>query len=183
MPRRPDRDHPAVTPLSPLGPGGRPLARWRPATAALSAIALAGAAALLLSDRAPGFLRRISVRIDGGASPASKAASRARPQSDFEIHVVVWAAVAVLIGLTMWSNRSVLVSVVAVFVASLVTEVAQDLVTSTRNLQVPDVVANGFGSMAGLGLVCGLAILMGWSDPPPRARVARNRSGRGITMR
>jgi len=154
------------TRISPLGPGGRPLARWRPAAALLCAGALVGTAVLLLSDRAPGLLRRLSVRIDGGSSGAAQVASRTRPQSDFEIHVVVWAMVAVLLGLTMWSNRSVLVSAVVVFAASLAMEVAQQEVTLSRNLQVPDVVANAFGTLAGMGVVYGLAVLMGWNDPP-----------------
>lgn len=132
----------------------------------VTVLALIGSAVLLLSDRAPGLLRRLSTRIDSGSSRAAQVASQARPQSDFEIHVFVWAVVAVLLGLTMWSNRSVLVSAVIVFVGSVLGEAMQQVVTSTRNLQVADVVANGFGALAGLGLVCGLAILMGWHDPP-----------------
>lgn len=154
---------------SPLGPGGRPFARWRAATALLSLGALLATAVLLLSDRAPGLLRRLSTRIDFGSSRAAQVASRARPQSDFEVHVSVWAVVALLVGLTMWSNRSVLASAVTVFVGSVLAEWGQQVVTSTRNLQVPDIVANGFGTLAGLGLVCGIAILMGWEDTPARS--------------
>jgi hypothetical protein len=133
--------------------------------AGLCAVALLGAGLLLLSDRAPGLLRRLSLRIDSGSSRAAQVASQARPQSDFEIHVAIWAMVAALVGLAMWSKRSVLASAVVVFVGSMIADVAQQMVTSTRSAQASDIVANGFGTLAGLGLVYGLAALMGWDDP------------------
>ena len=42
--------------LTPLGPGGRPMARWRPITALLAVVALFAVVAVMLSDRAPGLL-------------------------------------------------------------------------------------------------------------------------------
>jgi len=142
----------------------------------LTVVALVPSAVLLLSDRAPGLLRRLSTRIDTGSSRAVRVASQTLPQSDFEIHVFVWAVVTVLLGLAMWSNRSVLISAVAVFVGSVLAEWAQQVVTTTRDLEVPDLVANGFGALAGLGAVCGLAILMGWNDPPAQPGDASRRA-------
>ena len=153
---------------SPLGPGGRPFARWRPLAALFAAVALSGSAALLLSDRAPGLLRRLSARIDTGSSRAAQVAAAARPQSDFEIHVFAWGAVAVFVGLAMWSSRSLLVSAIGVLLLSLAVERAQDVLTQTRALEVADVVANLVGVSAGLGLVSGLAILFHWKDEPGR---------------
>ena len=126
---------------------------------------------VLMSDRAPGLLDRISRRIDTGSSRAAQLASQARPQSDFEIHIVLWAVVTVLVGLTMWSNGSVLASAILVLTASVVIERAQEAFTLYREMQVGDLVANTIGVLTGLGLVTGLAIVMGWQDgypePPP----------------
>ncbi|HVF14205.1 MAG TPA: hypothetical protein VM942_06365 [Acidimicrobiales bacterium] len=159
------RSSPAVRRLTPLGPGGRPFARWRPAAALLGAGATLVAAVLLTSDRAPGLLRRLSSRIDSGSSRAAQLASETRPQSDFEIHILVWAGVTVLVGLAMWSSRSLLVSAMTVLATSVMAERAQLLLTSSREMQLGDVVANTIGVLTGLGLVSGLAILMGWRDP------------------
>jgi VanZ family protein len=151
--------------MSPLGPGGRPFAGWRPAVALLGVGAMLATAVLLMSDRAPGLLRRLSSRIDSGSSRAARLAAETRPQSDFEIHILVWAGITVLVGLAMWSSRSLLVSAVAVLALSVGAERAQLLVTSTREMQLGDLVANTIGVLTGLGVVSGLSILMGWKDP------------------
>lgn len=156
--------------LSPLGPGGRPFRRWRPLAALFAAGALLAATVVLLSDRAPGLLRRLSARIDTGSSRAAELASQARPQSDFEVHVLVWVAVTFFVGLAAWSSRSLLVSVVAVLFLSMAVEVGQRYVTQTRDVQLADMVANAVAVSAGLGLVSGLALLFGWEDEPSRRR-------------
>ncbi len=130
-------------------------------------------ALVLMSDRAPGLLERVSRRIDAGSSRAAQVAAQTRPQSDFEIHIVLWAVVTVVVGLTMWSNRSVLASAIVVLMASVVAERAQEALTLSREMQLSDLVGNTIGVCAGLGLVTGLAILLGWVDhpeaPPDRA--------------
>ena len=128
-------------------------------------MALLGSAVVLMSDRAPGLLGRLSARIDTGSSRAARLAARTRPQSDFELHLLVWGSITVLVGLTMWSNRSLLASAFAVLATSVAAERAQEALTQTRELQLGDLVANTIGMLAGLGLVTGLAILMGWRDP------------------
>ncbi len=155
--------------LSPLGPGGRPFAGLRPLAALLASGAILAGGLLLLSDRAPGLLERVSRRIDVGSRVAQLAAET-RSQSDFEIHVVLWGAVTVLVGLAMWSNRSLLASAVTILVVSGVAERAQGVLTETRSMQVADLAGNVIGVCAGLGLVSGLAILMGWQDRPPPVR-------------
>ena len=164
---------PAARRLSPLGPGGRPFARWRPLAAVLAAAALLASAVLLLSDRAPGLLRRLSARIDAGSSPTAQLASEARPQSDFEIHVLVWAVVTVLVGLAMWSSRSLLASAITVLILSVAAEKAQELLSDTRHVEIADLVGNVIGVSAGLGVVSGLAILFGWRDEPRLPRTVR----------
>ena len=166
---------PAARRLSPLGPGGRPFARWRPLAAVLAAGALLATAALLLSDRAPGLLRRLSARIDAGSSRTAQLASETRPQSDLEIHVLVWAVVTAFVGLSMWSSRSLLASAIAVLVLSVAAEKAQELLTDTRRLEIADLVANVIGVSAGLGAASGLSILFGWRDEPRRLQTV----GRG----
>jgi hypothetical protein len=132
---------------------------------ALASVGTAMVGALvLMSDRAPGLLERISRRIDAGSSRAAQVASQTRPQSDFEIHIVLWAVITVVVGLTMWSNRSVLASAIVVLMASVVAERAQEALTASREMQLSDIVGNTVGVLAGLGLVTGLAILMGWVD-------------------
>lgn len=166
---------PATRAPTPLGPGGRPFAGWRPLAALSSVGWMLVAAIVLVSDRAPGLLRRLSDRIDVGSSRTAELAAQARPESDFEIHVYLWAAVALFVGLASWSNRSLLVSAIGVFALSVVAERAQDALSHTRDAQFGDLVANLVGVLAGLGLVCGLAILMGWRDaPPPRSRARRS---------
>jgi hypothetical protein len=144
------------------------------------ALAAAGtamvAALVLMSDRAPGLLERISRRIDAGSSRAAQVASQTRPQSDFEIHIVLWAVITVVVGLTMWSNRSVLASAIVVLLASVVAERAQEALTISREMQLGDVAGNTIGVLAGLGLVTALAIVMDWRDqdapPGPEPQVS-----------
>ncbi|MDQ4131808.1 MAG: hypothetical protein M3179_01065 [Actinomycetota bacterium] len=91
-----------------------------------------------------------------------------QPRTAFQIHLLVWAVVTALVGLAMWSSRSVLGVAIAVLVLSLASEQAQDVLTQSRNLQVSDAVANVFGVLAGLGFVSGLSTLLGWKDGPGR---------------
>ena len=139
--------------------------------ALLAAVALSASAVLLLSDRAPGLLRRLSARLDAGSSRAAQLAFGARPQADFEIHVFLWAVVSVFVGLAMWSNGSLVTSATGVLLLSAAAERAQNVLTQSRALEMADVVANIVGVSAGFGLVSGLAILFGWKDDVRNGRV------------
>ncbi len=158
--------------LSPLGPGGRPFAGLRPLDALLALGAMLAGGLLLLSDRAPGLLERLSRRIDVDSRVAQVAADT-RSQSDFEIHIVLWGLVTVLVGLAMWSNRSLLAAAVTVLVVSGVAERAQGVLTDRRAMQVADLAGNVIGVCAGFGLVSGLSILIGWQDRPPPEHAER----------
>jgi hypothetical protein len=147
-----------------LGPGGRPFARWRPLVALLAVGTLLAGAAVLLSDTAPGMLAWFSERIDAGSSRAAEVASQVQPRTAFQIHLLLWAVVTALVGLAMWSNPSVLGAAVFLFLLSVASERAQDVITQTRHMQVSDAVANLFGVLAGLGIVSAISTLFGWRD-------------------
>lgn len=150
----------------PLGPGGRPFRGWRFAPLLASLGALAANAVVLLSDRAPGLLNRLSARIDAGVSRAAGAAgvevpgaaAAAVPRSDFDVHVMIWAVAAVLVGLAMWSWASLATGSAAVLVASATLELAQESYSRTRTFQFEDLVANAVGVGAGTCAVAAFAL-------------------------
>jgi hypothetical protein len=117
---------------------------------------------LMLSDRVPGVLGRLPDRIDAGEGNVSRAVSEVRlPESDAEIHVVVWAITMLLVGLVAWSWRSLAIGVALVLVLSTLVELAQSHVTLTRNTQFGDVVANVVG--VSLGLAVAVVLRLAWS--------------------
>lgn len=162
---RPPRRAPAPR-LSPLGPGGRPFRGWRILPLLLSLGALAANAVILLSDRAPGLFRRLSARIDAGVSRAAGATGvdvpggRVRvPRSDFDVHVLIWAVAALLIGLATWSWASLVLGSATVFGSSVALELAQRTYSNSRTVQFEDVVANAVGVMAGTFAVAAFALV------------------------
>ena len=153
---------------TPLGPGGRRFRGWRVVPLLLSVGAFTANAIILLSDRAPGLFRRVSARIDTGVSRVADATGVGDPgsdvgvpQSDFDIHVVIWAAAALLIGLAAWSWPSLLLASGLVFASSVALELAQRTYTSSRTVQFEDLVANAVGVVSGTAVVAGFALA--WS--------------------
>lgn len=151
----------------PLGPGGRPFRGWRVVPLLLSVGALAVNAVILLSDRAPGLFRRLSSRIDAGVHRAAGAAgvdvpggSVGVPQSDFDVHVAIWAVAALLVGLAMWSWASLVMGSATVLVASVAMELAQGVYSSSRSVQFEDLVGNTLGVVIGTGAV--VAFSLAW---------------------
>ena len=124
--------------------------------------------ALMISDRAPGVLRRLggelvdelSERIDADSGVAS-AVSDGLPESDLIVHVGVWAVAVILAGVAVWSWRRLALAAVFTFTASVFIEAAQGLYTDTRSVEIDDVVANGFGVVAGTALVA--MLYLAWS--------------------
>jgi len=163
----------------PLGPGGRPFRGWPVVPVLLSVISLAVNVVLLLSDRAPGLLSRLSLRIDAGAHRAAGAAgvdvpggSVRVPQSDFDVHVAIWAVAALLVGLAMWSWASLVIGSAAVLTASAGIELSQHFVTRSRNVQLQDLLGNLLGVTTGTCAVAAFALA--WKlffstrrSPPP----------------
>jgi hypothetical protein len=150
----------------PLGPGGRPFRGWRVVPLLLSLVALAVNAVLLLSDRAPGVLSRVSARIDAGVHRAAGAAgvdvpggSVRVPQSDFDVHVAIWAVAALLVGLGMWSWASLVMASAAVLVASAALELAQQAYSRSRSVQMEDMLGNTLGVVTGMCAVAAFALV------------------------
>ena len=151
----------------PLGPGGRPFRGWRVVPLLLSLAALAVNVVVLLSDRAPGILSRLSSRIDAGVQRAAGAAgvdvpggSVRVPQSDFDVHVAIWAVAALLVGLAMWSWASLVMGSAAVLVASIGLELAQQAYTRSRTVQFEDIMGNTLGVVTGTCAV--VAFTLAW---------------------
>jgi hypothetical protein len=149
----------------PLGPGGRPFRGWRIVPLLLSVVSFAVNVVLLLSDRAPGILSRLSSRIDAGAHRAAGAAgvdvpggSVRVPQSDFDVHVTIWAVAALLVGLAMWSWASLVMASAAVLSVSAGIEFSQQLLTRSRTLQLQDLLGNVLGVTTGTCAVVAFAL-------------------------
>lgn len=117
---------------------------------------------VMLSDRAPGLLRGLSERIDagraGGSGMAGAVLDAGAPQSDFVVHALMWAAASLLLGLAARSWRSLAVSGASVALLSTVVEGSQRVLTSTRAVQLGDVVANTVGVVIGSGLVVAVTV-------------------------
>ena len=152
----------------PLGPGGRPFRGWRIFPLLLALAAFAANAVILLSDRAPGLFRRLSSRIDAGVHRAAGAAgvevpgaSVRVPQSDFDVHVAIWAVAALLVGLAMWSWASLVMGSAGVLVTSAGLELAQQAYTRSRTVQFEDLVGNTLGVVIGTCAVAAFALA--WS--------------------
>ena len=150
--------------MTPLGPGGRPFRGLRVLALLLSLGGLAANAVILLSDRAPGLLRRVARRIDvevdraAGAAGVDVPGSAGVPQSDFDVHAVMWCVAAVLVGLATWSWLSLFMAGSTVLASSVVLEMAQGAYSRTRSVQFSDVVGNTLGVMVGTGFVAAFSL-------------------------
>jgi len=162
--------------LTPLGPGGRPFARWRGLVALLALVATAATVAVLLSARAPGILDDvsdgISTRLGQRAPEARDAAERAVrrtgvEESDALAHIGLWSGAMLLAGLATWSWGSLAATVLVVFAASTGLELVQERLSPTRITEWSDLVANAVGIGIGLALVVLITIVAGL---PARAR-------------
>lgn len=162
-------------------PRERPPAALRALTGLLGLGAVGSTLALMMSDRAPGLLRRIfgaaaerlSARLDASGRAAAIAADPRLPESDAIVHVALWAVAMLLIGLTVWSWVGVVSAAAAVFALGVVIELAQGRATETRAVELSDVAANGAG--VALGVLATAACYLAWSALTRIARPARRR--------
>lgn len=131
-------------------------------------VAVGFTGALMLSDRAPGFLRvvfgerirQLWERIDAGGRTDVITAG-ARPETDFVVHAAIWAVVTILVGLAVWSWFGLLASAVGVFGLSVVIELAQGRWSSTRQVELRDLAANALG--VSVGVVAAAFVYAAWS--------------------
>lgn len=121
--------------------------------------------ALMLSDRAPGFLRsvfgdavvRLSDRIDAPARiPAGQL-----PETDAVVHIAVWAAAMLLVGLTIWTWRGLVIAALVVLASSIAVEIAQGVYSSSRMVERTDAIANAVG--VGVGTLLAASAYLIWS--------------------
>lgn len=149
-------------------PRRRPPSIARAGIGLLGLAAMAFAAALMLSDRAPGVIRyvlgddtrRLWDRIDASGR-ASFATEGELPPPDFLAHVVVWAVVTALAGLAVWTWRGLAVTAGGVLAGSIAVEFAQGWLSSTRSVEFDDVVANSVG--VALGACSAGLVFAAWS--------------------
>ena len=121
--------------------------------------------ALMLSDRAPGALRRLfgdaadrlSARIDAGA----RVSTDQLPDSDVVVHIVVWATATALVALTVWSWRGLAVAAAAVLATSVIVELSQGIYSTTRVVESADLLSNAAG--VGVGAVVAASAYVTWS--------------------
>jgi len=121
--------------------------------------------ALMLSDRAPGALRRLfgdaadrlSERIDAGA----RVTAEQLPDSDVVVHIAVWAVATALVALTVWTWRGLAVSAAVVLAASVIVELSQGVYSATRVVEGTDLLANAAG--VGVGAVAAASAYVAWS--------------------
>ena len=154
---------------APSGPARhRPPIGVRGLIAVLALAACAFAAALMISDRAPGLLvdvfgdtaRQLWDRVDAGQR-ARLASDGSLPEEDFVVHAVVWASITGLVALAIWTWVGLVGAIVGVFGLSVVVELAQGRFSSTRSVESVDVVANGVGVAAGAATAA--VLFVGWS--------------------
>lgn len=148
--------------------------RYRPPVALRVLFALVGLAvigsntAIMLSDRAPGVLRRLSAgfadrlseRLDTTA-PRRLATDPRLPDSDLLVHIGLWAVAVILVGWALWTWAGLAIGASGVLALSFVVEVAQERMTSTRVFDPPDLVANTIG--VALGTIVVAASYVAWN--------------------
>jgi hypothetical protein len=121
--------------------------------------------ALMLSDRAPSFLRRLFGdavdRLSDRIDQAPRIPSDQLPSSDALVHIAVWGAATALVGLTVWTWRGLAVAALGVFGLSVVVEVGQGVYSSSRSVEVSDAMANAAG--VAVGTVTAAIALLLWS--------------------
>jgi VanZ family protein len=103
-------------------------------------------------------VQRLSARIDASQRLPS---TERLPESDFLVHVGLWAVAAVLVGWTIWSWRGLVLGALTVLTISLLVEAAQGTYSETRAVEVSDVAANAVG--VGLGTIAAAACYLVWS--------------------
>ena len=172
-------DPPPLSRRTRWAPHARPPAIGRAFFGLIGVGAMLTTAALLLSDRAPGILRslfgerarRLWERIDTGNRVDLPAGSEIVTQPDFVVHVALWTVVTVLVGLTIWTWRGLVIAMALLAAAGIGLELAQGRFATTRNVQVSDALANLLGIGAGATLA-GLCYVV-WSGMAAIVRRSR----------
>ncbi|QGG96860.1 hypothetical protein [Actinomarinicola tropica] len=144
---------------TPFGPGGRPTAGLRPWLAGVVVLGAVLAVPIMLLDRAPDVFDRITDEIEERWFPDVwwHDIKPLVPEADVVMHVVLFGGLALLAALLAWSWPVLLAGQAAVFGGAFALELLQPLVTSSRDIEVHDMVSNVSGQA--LGLLVGLALI------------------------
>jgi hypothetical protein len=121
--------------------------------------------ALMLSDRAPGVLRRlfgdVVDRLSDRIDQAPRIPADQLPSNDAIVHIAVWGAATALVGLTIWTWRGLAGAAAGVLALSLAVEVGQGVYSTSRSVEMSDALANAAGVALGtLGAALGFVL---WS--------------------
>lgn len=81
--------------------------------------------------------------------------------NDVVVHVIIWTVVTMFVSLAIWSWRGLVYSTSGLYGASLTLELAQERLTTTRSVEVVDIVSNGAGVMA--GALVSAAMFVAWN--------------------
>lgn len=122
----------------------------------------------MLSDRAPGLLdrlfdaraRRLWARIDA-SDRADVLTSAGPPEPDTAVHIAVWFGLTLLVALTLWTWRGLLVAGIGAAVFGVAVEWAQRRWSTGRSAEWSDVGADLAGTA--LGVVAAIVIMGAWS--------------------
>lgn len=161
---------------------GRPPLAFRACIGLLALAGLLFTGALLLSDRAPGLMRRVLggaaerlwERVDAAGAPTA-IGQEARARPDFVVHVVVWGVVTLLVALTVWTVRGAVLAMVGAFAAGVALELLQGRWTHSREVESADIVGNAAGAL--VGGVAAFAVMALWSALTPPGRPPPPMSG------
>jgi len=155
----------AGTDSSNIRPVRRPSIGLRAVFGLLSLVVVLFNVALMLSDRAPRALRRVFgdavVRLSERIDATARLPAEQLPESDVVVHIVVWAIAMVLVGLTIWTWRGLLISSLAVLATSALVEIAQGVYSSSRVVERSDAMANAVGVVVGTLMAASAYVL--WS--------------------
>lgn len=156
-------------------PSARPPMAFRSLVAVLALSAAAFNIALMLSDRAPGLSRRVFGGVAGGVLDSLRRSEVVRsltegrnPGYDALVHIAVWAVAMGLVGLALWRWTPLFIAASVLFVSSVVIEFAQGRFSSSRDVELSDVISNAVGVM--LGVAACSACYAAWSRFAARDR-------------
>ena len=140
---------------------------------------------LMLSDRAPGFLRRVFgdvvVRLSERIDATGRIPGEQLPETDAVVHLALWASATLLVGLTIWTWRGLLIASLTMLAISALVEIAQGVYSSTREVDPNDAVANATG--VALGMLAAALAYLSWSMVAALGRSVRGRSRRPDSVR
>ena len=146
-----------------FGPGGRPTGGLRPYLAAVLAVAGLLAVPIMLSDQAPDFFDRVTDGIENSLPDIWwDDVKPLVPAGDVVMHLVFFGGLALVVGLLAWSWRSFVLGQVGVLSLGILLELAQPLVTSSRNIEVHDIASNLLGQAVGVAVALGCIQALSW---------------------